>query len=188
MAGTRESVVDRLVVQAIAGGANTLRIEYDEGYGEVSACQGDVGVSIGHRIPSSSEDAKSLRAELSALGKHPRRIEVGGRTYELRCRTYDSFGEDAFEVKFRRLLRASLGAKGDRRRTGMTSHSKNRATGRETLFPESGPIVARRPLGSIGRRSGRITPLGGSARRPARSGDLRACRRNGVGKLLPISK
>jgi hypothetical protein len=32
MAGTRESVVDRLVVQAIAGGAKTLRIEYDEGY------------------------------------------------------------------------------------------------------------------------------------------------------------
>ena len=46
MAGTRESVVDRLVVQAIAGGAKTLRIEYDEGYEEVSACQGDVGVSI----------------------------------------------------------------------------------------------------------------------------------------------
>jgi hypothetical protein len=35
MAGTRESVVDRLVVQAIAGGAKTLRIEYDEGYEEV---------------------------------------------------------------------------------------------------------------------------------------------------------
>jgi hypothetical protein len=103
MAGTRESVVDRLVVQAIAGGAKTLRIEYDEGYEEVSTCQGDVGVSIGCRIPSSSEDAKSLRAELYAMGKHPRRIEVGGRTYELRCRTYDSFGEDAFGVKFRRL-------------------------------------------------------------------------------------
>src|ERR1039458_9943520 len=62
MAGTRESVVDRLVVQAIAGGAKTLRIEYDEGYEEGSGCQGDVGVSIGCRIPSSSEDAKSLRA------------------------------------------------------------------------------------------------------------------------------
>jgi hypothetical protein len=65
--------------------------------------QGDVGVSIGCRIPSSSEDAKSLRAELYAMGKHPRRIDVGGRTYELRCQTYDSFGEDAFEVKIRRL-------------------------------------------------------------------------------------
>jgi len=103
MAGTKESVLDSLIAQAIAGGAETLRIEYDEGYEEVFACQGDAGVSIGCRIPSSSEDAKSLRAGLYALRKHHRRIDLGGRTYELRCRIYDSFGEDAFEVKFRRL-------------------------------------------------------------------------------------
>src|SRR5438105_10606190 len=36
-------------------------------------------------IPSSSEEAKSLRAELYAMGKRPRRLDVGGRTYELRC-------------------------------------------------------------------------------------------------------
>jgi len=102
MAGTRESVVDRFVVQAIKGGARALTIEYDEGYEEVFACQGDAGVSIGCRIPSSSEEAKSLLAELYAMCKRPRRIEVGGRTYELRCRPYDSFGEDAFEVKFQR--------------------------------------------------------------------------------------
>ena len=95
--------LERFAVQAIAGGAKTLKIEYDEGYEEVYACQGDVGVSIGCRIPSSSEEAKSLRAELYAMGKRPRRLDVGGRTYELRCRTYDSFGEDAFEVKFRRI-------------------------------------------------------------------------------------
>jgi hypothetical protein len=45
-----------------------LKIEYDEGYEEVYACPGDVGVSIGCRIPSSSEEAKSLRAELYAIG------------------------------------------------------------------------------------------------------------------------
>jgi hypothetical protein len=103
MAGTKESVVERFAAQAIAGGATTLRIEYDGGYEEIFACQGDTGVSIGCRTPSSSEEAKALRAELYAIRKCPRRIEVGGRTYELRCRTYDSFGEDAFEVKFRRV-------------------------------------------------------------------------------------
>jgi len=103
MAGTKESVLERFVVQAIASGAETLKIEYDEGYEEVYPCQGDAGVSIGSRIPSSSEEAKSLRSELYAMGKRPRRIDVVGRTYELRCRTYDSFGEDAFEVKFRRV-------------------------------------------------------------------------------------
>jgi hypothetical protein len=103
MAETNESVLERFAVQAIAGGANTLKIEYDEGYEEVYAGQGDIGASIGCRIPSSSTEAKSLRAELYAAAKHPRRIDVGGRSYEMRCRTYDSFGEDAFEVKFRRV-------------------------------------------------------------------------------------
>jgi hypothetical protein len=103
MAETKNSVLDRFAVQAIAGGAKTLKIEYDEGYEEVYASQGDAGVSIGCRIPSASAEAKSPRAELYATAKHPRRIDVGGSIYELRCRTYDSFGEDAFEVKFRRV-------------------------------------------------------------------------------------
>ena len=103
MAETIESLVERFAAQAIAGGAKTLKVEYDEGYEEVWACEGDAGVSIGCRIPSSSDEAKSLRAELYAMGKRPLRIDVGGCTYELRCRTYNSFGEDAFEVKFRRV-------------------------------------------------------------------------------------
>jgi hypothetical protein len=94
MAGTNESVLERLATQAIAGGARTLKIGYDEGYEEVYACQGDIGVSMGSRIPSCSKEAKSLRAELYSMGECPRRIEIGGRTYEMRCRTYDSFGED----------------------------------------------------------------------------------------------
>ena len=88
--------------EAIVGGAKILKIEYDEGHAEVYACQGEIGVSIGFRIPSSSEEAKSLRAELYAVRKRPRRTKVGDCTYELRCRTYEGFGEDAFEVKFRR--------------------------------------------------------------------------------------
>ena len=105
MAETKASVLERFAVQAISGGANRLKIEYDEGYEEVYAEQGDVGVSIGCRIPSSSSsaEAKSLRTELYAAAKRPRRIDVGGLTYELRCRTSDSFGEDAFKVRFRRI-------------------------------------------------------------------------------------
>ena len=71
MAGAKESVLERFAVQAIAGGAKTMKIEYDEGYEEVYACQGGVGVSIGCRIPSSSEEVKSLRAELYAMRKRP---------------------------------------------------------------------------------------------------------------------
>jgi hypothetical protein len=103
MAGTTESVLAQFAVQAITGGAKKLNVEYDEGYEEVYACSDDVGLSIGCRIPSSSEKAKALRADLRTVSKRPRRIQVGGRAYEMRCRTYDSFGEDAFEVSFRQI-------------------------------------------------------------------------------------
>ena len=69
MPGTNESVVERFAAKAIAGGAKTLKIEYDEGYEEVCALQGDAGVGIGTRIPSSSQEAKSLRVELYAMRK-----------------------------------------------------------------------------------------------------------------------
>jgi hypothetical protein len=101
MARSIATVLERFAVQAIAGGAKMLKVEYDEGYDEVYPCPGDTGVSIGCRIPSSSEEAKSLRTELYAISKRPRRIHVGGCTYQLRCRIDDSFGEDAFEVTFR---------------------------------------------------------------------------------------
>jgi hypothetical protein len=45
----------------------------------------------------------SLRQELHALAKRKRhRFAFGGAQYELRARVYDSFGEEAFEVKLRR--------------------------------------------------------------------------------------
>ena len=47
-----------------------MKIEY-EGYEEVWASQGDVGMSIGSRSPSSSEEAKLLRADLYAMRKRP---------------------------------------------------------------------------------------------------------------------
>lgn len=90
-------------MQAIAQGAEKLEIEHKDGCEEVYACAGDFGTSIGVALDSSSEEAKSLRSELYAMHKRPRRIEVGGHTYELRCRIHESFGEDAFEVTFRRL-------------------------------------------------------------------------------------
>jgi hypothetical protein len=49
MAGTGESVLERFAVQAIAGGAKTLKIEYDEGYEEVYACHASRFVSASFR-------------------------------------------------------------------------------------------------------------------------------------------
>jgi hypothetical protein len=71
MAGKQESVLERFAVQAIAGAATTFKMEYDEDYEEVYACPGDMGVSIGSRIPSPSEKAKTLRAELYSDSEAP---------------------------------------------------------------------------------------------------------------------
>ena len=116
MAEAEASVLERFAARAIANGATALQIECaSDGYEEVYPVGGDSGVSIGCRISGSSEEAKSLRAELYAIRERPRRIELGGATYEMRCRTYDYFGEDAFEVKFRRVERASsAGRRGSR--------------------------------------------------------------------------
>ena len=89
MAETKESMLEKFAMQAIAGGTTTLAIEYDEGYEEVYATEGEVGVGIGCRIPSSSEEAKSLRAELYAMGKRPRRLRHRPRPSPSSRRTRD---------------------------------------------------------------------------------------------------
>ena len=48
---------------------------------------------------------KPLSCERSSTGlaKKERRIVVDNKEYELRARIYDSFGEDAFRVRLRKL-------------------------------------------------------------------------------------
>jgi hypothetical protein len=54
-------------------------------------------VTLGQHISSKA-------VELHAVAKRKRRrFAFGGARYELRAPVYDSFGEDAFEVKLRRL-------------------------------------------------------------------------------------
>jgi hypothetical protein len=55
------------------------------------------------KLKSSSPEAASLRKELYGILRHPPRIQVNGCTYSLRCRKYDSFGEDAFRIELWRL-------------------------------------------------------------------------------------
>ena len=97
-----ESVVERLAAEAIRLGADFLDVEYKDGYEEVFAAQGGVGHGIA-RFPSSSPEAVTLREELHRIAKQTRRIAVGGSQYELRGSVYDSFGEDAFQVRLRRV-------------------------------------------------------------------------------------
>ena len=98
----QKSIVQGLVVEAIRGGADMIEVEYDEGYEEVYIRKDNVALGI-DRVNASSPKAASLRKELYGLAKKERRIVVDNKEYELRARIYDSFGEDAFRVRLRKL-------------------------------------------------------------------------------------
>jgi len=102
----RGSIAERLAAEAIRRGANLLDVEYKEGYDDVYAAKGNEHYAVGYtiaRLESSSPEAVSLRKELHRIASRKKhRIVVDGCQYELRCRVYDSFGEDAFHVQLRR--------------------------------------------------------------------------------------
>ncbi len=96
------SVLQWLALEAVRRGADTIEVEYKDGYEQVFAVRGGVGYGIA-RLDSSSDQAASLRKELYSLTRKRRRVALGDVEYELRGRVYDSFGEDAFRVEMRRI-------------------------------------------------------------------------------------
>jgi hypothetical protein len=96
------SMLEHFVAKAVRLGAELVEVEYKDGYEEVFAASGAFGVGIG-RLRSSSRDAADLREELHRCTRRKRRIVVDGDTYELRGRSYESFGEEAYRVLLRRI-------------------------------------------------------------------------------------
>ena len=97
----QDDIIRELAAEAIRCGADMIEVEYDEGYEEVYVRKDNVGVSI-DRFEASSPQSLSLQKELYRLVKKKRRIVVDNVEYKLRARVYESFGEDAFQVKWRR--------------------------------------------------------------------------------------
>jgi len=94
--------LERFAAKAIRLGAELLEVEYKHGYEEVFAATGALGFEIG-RLRSSGKAAAALRQELHQCTRRKLRIVVDGHTYELRGRSYDSFGEEAYQVQLRRV-------------------------------------------------------------------------------------
>jgi hypothetical protein len=101
------SIIEEIASQTIRAGGEAVEVEYKDGYEEVFPVAGRSGTSVGFRLDSSSQEAKSLREELYKIAKKRRRLTVSGREYELRCRVYDRFGEDAFRLEWKPVKRAS---------------------------------------------------------------------------------
>ena len=101
MVRDRMSIIEEIASQTIRSGGDAVEVEYKDGYEEVFPVAGRVGTSVGIRLRSSSPEAKSLREGLYRIAKKRQCITVGGCEYELRCRIYDSFGEDAFRLEWK---------------------------------------------------------------------------------------
>jgi hypothetical protein len=101
MTAQHVSILETFAAQAIRLGAEQLDVEYKEGYEEVTAIARDLGFGI-CRLRSTSDEAATLRHELSQNTRRKRQIVVDGDNYELHARTYDSFGERAYRVRLRR--------------------------------------------------------------------------------------
>jgi hypothetical protein len=92
-------ILEGLAAEAIRCWADMIEVEYDEGYEEVYVRKDNIG--LGTRFKGSEGDL--LRKKLYGLAKKKRRMVVDNVEYELRVRVYDSFGEDAFQVQWRRV-------------------------------------------------------------------------------------
>jgi hypothetical protein len=102
VAAKRARMVDALITEAIGLGADTIQVEYRDGYEEISVLKGGVGFEIA-RWPSAGRRAVALRKELHDLRRKRATATISGAAYEVRTRPYDHFGEQAFEVRLRRI-------------------------------------------------------------------------------------
>lgn len=96
--GKAKTLLEGLCGHALALGAESIEVEYDEGSEWVYACQGPTSVSIA-KYKGLSNDARELRGNLYAAAKKPVRTVLNGQRSILRVRIRESFGENAFDVK-----------------------------------------------------------------------------------------
>ncbi len=99
--GKPQSLLEGLSGHALGLGADSLKIEFEEGYEIVYARRGHEGISIA-RYKSNSTDAKELRENLYAAAKKPLLTVLNGERSILSVRIRDSFGEDAFDVAIKK--------------------------------------------------------------------------------------
>jgi len=103
--GKPVTLLERLCEHILSFGAESLLVEYKDGHEWVFANQGGVSTGIAS-FKSSSREAKELRQDLYAATKKPVRTAIAGRSWNLKVRVFDSFGEDAFKVAIEPALKA----------------------------------------------------------------------------------
>jgi hypothetical protein len=92
-----------IVVEAMRLGADEIDVEYKDHTEWVYAMRQGAGFSIAE-FKSSSPEGAALRKELYRLAKKKKELVAFGEAeYELRTKMVESFGEDEFHIKMRRV-------------------------------------------------------------------------------------
>lgn len=96
----QEEKLFQLILKASEMGADELEIEYKDGYEEIIASKGGLGFGI-DRIESNTDEAMSLLDRIHELRKR-KRVKISGEEYKIQISIYDSFGENAYRIKFQK--------------------------------------------------------------------------------------
>jgi len=95
-----EAILVEIMKKAVNVGANIIEIENKDGFEEIYAISGSLGVGI-EMLKSNTEQSIALRAFLQ---KHKKGaiVKVGEDCYKLKIHIWDSFGEDAYRIVFKK--------------------------------------------------------------------------------------
>ena len=94
------NTLEELIKKAMEADAETLTIEYRDGFEEITAYSGGLGVTI-DAIKSSTSESDALLEEIEKIEKE-NRITIDKHEVLLKISSYDDFGETAYEIKILR--------------------------------------------------------------------------------------
>ncbi len=96
----QEDKLYQLILKASEMGADKLEIEYKDGYEEITASKGGSGFGI-DRLKSDTDETMRFLSRIRELRKR-KRVKISGEEYEIQISVYDSFGENAYRIKFQK--------------------------------------------------------------------------------------
>jgi len=92
---TRKGLLTELLEKVLRAGGDELEIEYRDRKEWFTAFNGPVGLGIGSL---DSRRAEPVFKEMDEL-KKSKRLSIGDRTYALRFREFESFGETVYRIQ-----------------------------------------------------------------------------------------
>lgn len=103
---TEKGLLTKLLEKVLLVGGDQLEIEYKDQKERFTVLSGPLGFGIGSL---DYKDAKPVFEEIDDL-KKSKQLTIGGRTYALRFREFESFGEMVYRIQMKE-IRSNTGPK-----------------------------------------------------------------------------